>query len=310
VQLSHTEDQDAILGAIDALARPFSGAPTGSHGFDLTSPDLDAALADGGFLDVALEPELGAVTAALVVERVAKLPYAVEAAASALVRPIVDAELPRPVCLVEERGLNRPVRFLKPGAAVVVLGRDRVSSFVAGEEHVEAIHESLFAYPMAQLKAPAASEMRPCNLLPEQVRTRSRTALAAEASGLMSAALDSVVTYVSERKQFGRPIAVFQAVRHRLAEAQVKTNCLHWLALKAAATDDAGDAALAALYAQEAARACVYDFHQFLGAMGMTLEHPLHLWTYRLKALTAELGGRGVQAADAADAIWGAAEAV
>jgi hypothetical protein len=32
------------------------------------------------------------------------------------------------------------------------------------------------------------------------------------------------------------------------------------------------------------------------GAMGMTLEHPLHLWTYRLKLLLADLGGRGAQA--------------
>ena len=58
--------------------------------------------------------------------------------------------------------------------------------------------------------------------------------------------------------------------------------------------------------AQEAAKRVGYDFHQFLGAMGMTLEHPLHLWTYRLKLLTAELGGRGAQAVAAADAIWGA----
>jgi alkylation response protein AidB-like acyl-CoA dehydrogenase len=65
------------------------------------------------------------------------------------------------------------------------------------------------------------------------------------------------------------------------------------------------DAALAALHAQESARATVYDFHQFLGAMGMTLEHPLHLWTYRLKALIGELGGRGGQALAAAQAIWG-----
>jgi hypothetical protein len=48
-----------------------------------------------------------------------------------------------------------------------------------------------------------------------------------------------------------------------------------------------------------------YDCHQFLGAMGMTLEHPLHLWTYRLKALTSELGGRGANALAAAEAIWG-----
>ena len=58
-------------------------------------------------------------------------------------------------------------------------------------------------------------------------------------------------------------------------------------------------------HAQEAAKRVGYDFHQFLGAMGMTLEHPLHLWTYRLKALTGELGGRGGNAVAAAEAIWG-----
>ena len=39
--------------------------------------------------------------------------------------------------------------------------------------------------------------------------------------------------------------------------------------------------------------------------MGMTLEHPLHLWTYRLKALIGELGGRGTSALAAAEGLWG-----
>jgi alkylation response protein AidB-like acyl-CoA dehydrogenase len=84
----------------------------------------------------------------------------------------------------------------------------------------------------------------------------------------------------------------------------VLTNGVYWLALRAAGTADPADAALAALHAQEAAKRVTYDFHQFLGAMGMTLEHPLHLWTYRLKALTAELGGRGGNALAAAAALW------
>jgi alkylation response protein AidB-like acyl-CoA dehydrogenase len=301
MDLAISEDQDAILGAIDTLARPYTGAPIGSHGFDLVSPDLDTALAEAGFLDVALEPELGTETAAVIVERVARLPYAVEAAASALVRPLVGPELPRPFCLAQPSTLSRPIRFLAPGATVVVLGADKVTTFTAGE--VEAV-ESLFAYPMGVLKG-AAPAGEACGASADEVRIRWRAALAVEMSGLMAAALESVVTYVSERKQFGRPLATFQGVRHRLAEAKVKANSLHWLALKAATTLDAGDAALAALYAQTAASQVTYDLHQFLGAMGMTLEHPLHLWTYRMKALIGELGGRADQGADAADAIWG-----
>jgi alkylation response protein AidB-like acyl-CoA dehydrogenase len=68
------------------------------------------------------------------------------------------------------------------------------------------------------------------------------------------------------------------------------------LALKAASTAAPGDAALAAFHAQESTNRICYDLHQMLGAMGMTLEHSLHLWTYRLKLLTSELGGQSGQA--------------
>jgi alkylation response protein AidB-like acyl-CoA dehydrogenase len=178
---------------------------------------------------------------------------------------------------------------------------------VATVDHVAEAHdESIFAYPMAVLKAlPAEADLRQYNVSAEQVLTQWRIGLAAEASGLMAAALAATVIYTSERKQFGRPIATFQALRHRLSEAQVVTNGAYWMTIKAAVTRDPGDAALAALHAQEAARRVTYDFHQFLGAMGMTLEHPLHLWTYRLKALTSELGGRSANALAAAEAIWG-----
>lgn len=303
--LSLSDDQTQILDFIDSLTRPYASVPMHDVSFALTSDALDAELVEGGFLDVMAMEELGPVTAALVVERLARLPFAVEAAASALVRPLLDPELPRPLCLIEEGQLRKPVRFLKPGATVVVVGENGVRSFTATEEHVcEAGDEVLYAYPLAYLTG-VPDETRTHDIAAEKLRTQWRAALAAEAAGLLTAALQSATTYVSERKQFGRPIATFQALRHRLAEIQVATNGVYWLALRAAGTGDAGDAALAALHAQEAAKRAGYDFHQFLGAMGMTLEHPLHLWTYRLKLLTAELGGRGAQAVAAADAIWG-----
>ncbi|MCW1428196.1 acyl-CoA dehydrogenase family protein [Novosphingobium sp. JCM 18896] len=303
--LSLSEDQTQILDFIDSLTRPYAAVPMHDVSFALTSDALDAELVEGGFLDVMAMEELGAVTAALVVEKLARLPFAVEAAASALVRPLLDPELPRPLCLVEEGSLRKPVRFLKPGATVVVVGEGSVRSFTAGEEHVRSAgDEVLYGYPVAFLTGVPA-ETRSHDVTSERLLTAWRGALAAEAAGLLAAALASVTTYVGERKQFGRPIATFQALRHRLAEIQVATNGVYWLALRAAMTGTAGDAALAALHAQEAAKRVGYDFHQFLGAMGMTLEHPLHLWTYRLKLLTAELGGRGAQAVAAADAIWG-----
>ena len=206
--------------------------------------------------------------------------------------------------LVEEGRTTRPIRFLREGATVLIVGRSGVSTFTATAEQVRPEPEALYGYPLATLLAVPANRISHAFSI-EDVLTRWRVALAAEAAGLLAAALDSTVAHVTDRQQFGRPLATFQALRHRLAEAQVRANGVRWLALKAAATLDPADAALAALHAQESARATVYDFHQFFGAMGVTLEHPLHLWTYRLKALISDLGGRGGQALAAADALWG-----
>lgn len=304
MDLSLTDDQVAILDAIDTLTRPYAGASLHEAGFALPDAQLDRDLAQGGFLDIGFDPDLGAVSAALVVERLARLPQTVEAAASALIRPLLGDAFPRPLCLVEEGRTTRPVRFLCEGATVLVVGASGVSTFTATAAQVRPEPEALYGYPMATLlEVPTART--PHAVPADEVLTRWRIALAAEAAGLLAAALDSTVAHVTDRQQFGRPLATFQALRHRLAEAQVRTNGVRWLALKAAATLDPGDAALAALHAQESARATVYDFHQFFGAMGVTLEHPLHLWTYRLKALIGDLRGRGGQALAAADALWG-----
>ena len=303
MDLSLTPDQVAILDALDALARPYEAMPLHETGFVLTDPGFDHALSEGGFLDVGFDPDLGIVTAALVVERLARLPQASEAALSAIVRPLLKEGTGSPLCLVEADKLSRPVRFLREGATVVVVGK-RVTSFVATAEQVRAEPEALFGYPMATLLA-LPGQRTDHAVDSAALRTHWRIALAAEAAGLLAAALASVCAHTAERLQFGRPLASFQGVRHRLAEAQVRSNGVYWLAMKAAATLDAGDAALAAFHAQESARVVVYDFHQFMGAMGMTLEHPLHLWTYRLKLLIGELGGRGGNALAAAEALWG-----
>jgi hypothetical protein len=303
VDLSLNTDQVAILDALDALAKPFAGVSLHETGFALTDAKLDRALAEGGFLDVAFDPDLGIVTAAIIVERLARLPQATEAALSAIVRPLLGESSGSPLCVIEAGKTNRPVRFLKEGATVVVVSTD-VTSFTATADLVRPEPEALSGYPVATLLSVPA-ERTVHDVSSHELRTHWRIALAAEAAGLLAAALESVCSYTAERHQFGRPLASFQGMRHRLAEAQVRINGVYWLAMKAAATRDAGDAALAALHAQETARFVVYDFHQFMGGMGMTLEHPLHLWTYRLKALASELGGRGTHALAAADALWG-----
>ncbi len=302
MDLALTDDQRAILDALDSLVRPFEDAPLHDASFAATSAELDRNLRQGGFLDVAADPDLGTVTAAIVAERIARLPYSTEAAANALVGPLFD-DVSGPICLVNGNRTPRLVRFLAPGVTVVVLSDGGSVRFTAHAHQIEAEPDALYGYPVATLKQiPIDASGLDCS--PEDVRIRWRVALAAETAGLLRGALSSTVRHLSEREQFGRKLATFQALRHRLAEAEVRTNGVYWLAMKAAATLNPADAALAATHAQESARQSVYDFHQFLGAMGMTLEHPLHLWTYRLKALMSELGGRGANAVAAADSLW------
>jgi hypothetical protein len=295
-----TPDQDALVSAVDRLAAQFEARPTEFHGFALIGRDLEQELEDGQYFDIAQIPELGNVTAAMAVERLARLPFTAEIALSMLVRPQLPGEWPRPWAVAEN---FRPGRFLATAKTVLVIQDESISIAQPAAHEVEAV-ESLFAYPMGRLKEGTATKPLSGSEA-ANIRKWLRIALAAEVSGLLQAAVASTVEHLAARKQFGRPLGTFQALRHRMAECAVLAGGVKWLALKAAGTGDDGDAALAALHAQESATRVVYDVHQMLAAMGMTLEHPLHLWTYRLKALLSELGGRGGQARAVAQHCFG-----
>ncbi len=297
-----TPDQDAVMSAIDKLARQFELKPTDFHGFALYGRELEKELEEGQYFDIALVPELGPLSAAMAVERLARSPYTAEIALSMLVRPQLSGEWPRPLALVEN---DRPGRFVATAKTILMIEGESIGIVQPGAKDVEAV-DSLFAYPMGKLKAGVKTTPL-SSAEAANIRKWLRIALAAEASGLLQAAIASTVEHLSLRKQFGRPLGTFQALRHRMAECAVLAGGVRWLALKAAGTADEGDAALAALHAQESATRIVYDVHQMFAAMGMTLEHPLHLWTYRLKALFSELGGRGGQAAAVAEHCFDAA---
>lgn len=287
------QDQSALLGALDRLVAPFEHKPTDFHGFALAGTALERDLEDGEYFDLAQVPELGPLTAAMAVERLAWPPFTAEVALSMLLRHrLPGGDWPRPLALIEN---GRPGRFAAIAKTLILLDGDTVALARVVPGMVEPV-ESLFAYPMGRLQVRPADPVTLSESDAAEVRTWIRIALAAEASGLMQAAIASATEHLSVRKQFGRPLGSFQALRHRMAECAVLSGGTRWLMLRAAATGDAGNAALAAYHAQESATRLVYDLHQMLGAMGMTLEHPLHLWTYRLKALLSELGGRGGQA--------------
>jgi hypothetical protein len=291
MDLTLSADQASLATAIEGLAARFQQPPIDFRGFALVNPELEHELSAAEFFDIAAVPELGPVAAALTVERLARLPYAAEVALSMLVRPHLPGRWPRPLALVENGG---PGRFVASARTVLVANGDELGVALVPNDAAEPV-ASIYAYPMGRLtKSVAATPLSRKDA--GVVRMWLRVALAAEAAGLIQAGIDKTVEHLIVRKQFGRPLGGFQALRHRMAECAVLAGGVKWLALKAASTADEGDAAQAAFYAQESATRVTFDLHQMLGAMGMTLEHPLHLWTYRLKFLLSVLGGRGAHA--------------
>lgn len=299
------EDQAGILTGLDQLLAAHAEAPSGEPEAYVYGAALDTALADSGFLEIARIDGFGPLDAALVVERLARLPQVLETGASALIAPLLPLEPgERPVALVSGDA-TRPSRFLPMARHLLVLRDDDALLVSLGDAPVEPV-ESLMAYPYGRLASLDGLSMQTLGNAADLSR-RWRIANAAEAAGCMAAALATVIDHVRTRQAFGRPLGAFQAIQHRLAMAEETAQSAKWLALRAAWSDGEADAAIAAGFVQDRIARFTYDLHQFSGAMGLTLEFPLHLWTYRLRALVGELGGASAQARAAALAVWGVA---
>ena len=300
------EDQKAFLAVIEQLAEAKDAAWKTSPAWDRFdwSGEFDRAMEANGFFDAASEPTLGLTAAAAMTFRAAGLPIAVECAASSMLRPRYAPALPRPLAVVEDSA-KHAIRFLPVARSVIVIGAEDVRAAIIVPGAVQPC-ESLFAYPMGVLDF-SALDWNPVEAEPGAMRDLWRVALAAESAGVMKGGLDAVVEHVRQRQQFGRPLGSFQTVQHRLAMAAAKIEAAYWLTLKAAQSLAPADAATALGYVQEASTKIVYDLHQFMGAMGLTLEHPLHRWTYRARLLRSALGGATANLQAVSEARWRAA---
>jgi isovaleryl-CoA dehydrogenase len=106
-----------------------------------------------------------------------------------------------------------------------------------------------------------------------------RAVLAAGPIGIMQAALDIVLPYVHERKQFGQPIGNFQLIQGKIADMYVTLNAARAYVYTVARACDRGettreDAAGAILYAAEAATKLSLDAIQILGGNGYINDYP------------------------------------
>ncbi len=115
-------------------------------------------------------------------------------------------------------------------------------------------------------------------------------AVSHQLEGCCRTMLDLARAHALSRQQFGRPIARFQAVRHRLADALVAVEALE--AALGAARDAPGPetAALAKAVAGRSARTVARHAQQVLAGIGFTTEHAFHRYLKRTMALEGLLG--------------------
>lgn len=123
--------------------------------------------------------------------------------------------------------------------------------------------------------------------------------LASEQAGVAQWCLETTVAYLKQRRQFGRVVGGFQAVKHRLADLFVEVESAVAAARYAAAAVAAGDTdaevatAVAQAYCSDVAVHAAEEALQLHGGIGMTWEHPVHLYLKRAKADQLALGTAG-----------------
>jgi acyl-CoA dehydrogenase len=131
-------------------------------------------------------------------------------------------------------------------------------------------------------------------------------------TGALDVVLASTIDFVRSREQFGRRLADFQAVQQQLAEMAGEVAAAHAAVEAAIERDDSFRVAVAKVQAGRAATRVAQIAHQLHGAIGITYESHLHLFTKRLWAWRDEYGseaawasqlGREVAAAGG-DGLW------
>lgn len=139
--------------------------------------------------------------------------------------------------------------------------------------------------------------------------TRGAILAAAQLIGLAQRCIDISVAYAKDRNQFGKPIGSYQAVKHLLANAQVKVEFARPVVHAAAAELPLGTpasrarAAHAKIAAGAAADLAARTAVQVHGAMGMTWEVDVHFFLKRIMSLRSVWGNEAAQMKEVIDRV-------
>ena len=126
----------------------------------------------------------------------------------------------------------------------------------------------------------------------DRLRTDLVLAIAADCLGGAAACLDMTVEYLKTRRQFDRPLAMFQALKHRCADLRIELGAAEALLWSRAADEGTTtvDIGAAKVLASEAFSRIAEEAIQLHGGIGLTDEHNCHLFMKRAM-LNMQLGG-------------------
>ena len=130
----------------------------------------------------------------------------------------------------------------------------------------------------------------------EWLRLRGTVGLCAVQLGVLESALERTARYAREREQFDHPLAGFQAVRQRLADAYIDVEAVRLSLWQAAwrlaeGLPAAEEVATAKYWAAEAGHRVAHTAVNLHGGVGIDVEHPVHRYFAAAKRIEFTLGG-------------------
>lgn len=331
MDLELSDEQTWLAESVQTLlAREWSPAPDAPYGEEAARDRLWRALVDFGALTVGGEDGLGAVELCLIARalgaHLAPVPYLGSAALRFAVQPLADGEDAAALALLEPgsgwAGTAPRTTIDQAPAGDVLSGRK------AGVEHAQAVEQlavavsgpdgvgvaviaarapgvTLTAQPAFDATVPMyAVDLADAEIVAgpfagdalSRMATIGALMAAAEAVGAAGRLLDDACRYAGERRQFGRTIGSFQALRHLMADMYVRQASSWSSVLYAAAAldEDAAEAgrtaSIAKAYVSRAAREVAHGAMQVFGGIAVTAEHPAHRFLRRIVVREQQFG--------------------
>jgi alkylation response protein AidB-like acyl-CoA dehydrogenase len=331
MDLEMSDEQTWLAESVQTLlAREWRPAADAPYGDEAARDWLWRALVDFGALTTGGGDGLGAVELCLIARalgaHLAPVPYLGSAALRFAVEPLADGEDAVALALLEPGSSwasATPCTTIDPTPAGDVVNGRKV-----GVEHAEAVEQLAVAVSgrdgvgvaivaarargVALTEQPAFDATAPMYAVDlaeaetvagpfggealERLATIGALMAAAEAVGAAGRLLDDACRYAGERRQFGRTIGSFQALRHLMADMYVRQASSWSSVLYAAAAldEDSGEAgrtaSIAKAHVSRAAREVAHGAMQVFGGIAVTAEHPAHRFLRRIVVREQQFG--------------------